>query len=541
MKQLIRLSSLIFFCGAQLALAQQSIGDADSNQSPLYRGEQLLQSGSYAAAAEVLQQTDGLDRADGLVGASRALAMMGNYQEAQNILTDAIGRDDYADHPLLSTQLAEVMRVLGRSAEAREILDAVVDGLPEPPVRTLTQYGSLLKFVGDKQAAYRVLDRVVQRYNDGLVFASEDVGMVALASWLLGNFHDANSLFNEATRANPNNLEALTLWGDLFLEKYNAADAERSYQDALDINSRYVPALVGMARVVGDERALARALAINPNSIPAMETYGQLLLRNNREDEAMGYLDRVLELNPESLKTLSILAAQAALEERMDDYENYRRQVEAFSPGNPHFLGDVADAFGNNYRFTEAVQYARASIEAEPEYWQGYTVLGNNLVRLGEEEEGKAMLEIAFENDPFNVMTSNLLKVFDTLATYATVESEHFKVQMSQRDADVLAFGYNFHTAGYVTGLRMGYDPEESDLSPGLVLIAHMLRDSAERGDHTFDFGPGTLEIKRRWLTDVAASCRVTHYAARPKAQLLRLKHWATGSGRECRGEGVKG
>ena len=58
---------------------------------------------------------------------------------------------------------------------------------------------------------------------------SEDVAMVALASWLLGNFHDANSLFDEATRANPNNLEAHTLWADLFLEKYNAADAERSY------------------------------------------------------------------------------------------------------------------------------------------------------------------------------------------------------------------------------------------------------------------------------------------------------------------------
>ena len=73
--------------------------------------------------------------------------------------------------------------------------------------------------------------------------------MVALASWLLDNFHDANSLFSEATRSNPNNLEAQVLWGDLFLEKYNANDAQRSYQAVLDINSRHVPALVGMAKV----------------------------------------------------------------------------------------------------------------------------------------------------------------------------------------------------------------------------------------------------------------------------------------------------
>ena len=129
-------------------------------------------------------------------------------------------------------------------------------------MRSLVQYGNLLKFTGQQEQWRQVLDRVVQRYNAGLVFSSEDVAMVALASWLLGNFHDANSLFDEATRANPNNLEAHTLWADLFLEKYNAADAERSYQDALDVNARYVPALVGIAQVVGDERSLQRALAV---------------------------------------------------------------------------------------------------------------------------------------------------------------------------------------------------------------------------------------------------------------------------------------
>ncbi|MGB1640474.1 MAG: peptidase MA family metallohydrolase, partial [Pseudohongiellaceae bacterium] len=90
------------------------------------------------------------------------------------------------------------------------------------------------------------------------------------------------------------------------------------------------------------------------------------------------------------------------------------------------------------YRFAEAVHYARASIEADPEYWQGHTLLGSNLIRLGEEEEGRQSLEIGFDNDPFNVMTSNMLKVFDTLETYATVESEHFKVHMSERDSLIL-------------------------------------------------------------------------------------------------------
>ena len=460
----------------------------NTGESPLVRGEQLLLAGSYAAASDVFQMADGLDRNDGLVGASKAFFMMGNSQEAMRVVEEAVEGDDYARFPLCSTQLAEVKRSIGRSQEALAILEAIVRDMDNPPVRTLVQYGSLLKFVGQKQASIQILDRAVQQYNNGLVFSSEDVAMVALASWLMDNFHDANSLFNEAIRANPNNLEAHVLWGDLFLEKYNASDAERSYQEALEINSRYTPALVGIAKVVGDERALQRALAINPNFVPALEAYGQLLMMNSRQDEAQDYFTRVLGLNPESVKTLSVLAARAALEERDEDYERYRAQVDAFSPNNSRFLGDVADAFGNNYLFTEAVEYARAAIEADPQYWQGYTLLGSNLIRLGEEEEGKASLEIGFENDPFNVMTSNMLKVFDTLETYTTQESGHFRVHMSQNDADIL-WPYLeplLEESWDTLTEKYGFEPE----GPILIEIFENTEDFAVRSVGLPDIGP---------------------------------------------------
>ncbi len=483
-------STAAVFLLASLAfnVSAQDSPQTNTGESPLFRGEQLLMTGSYAAATDIFQMADGLDRNEGLVGASKAFAMMGNYQEAMSVVEVAVEDDEYARFPLLSTQLAEVKRAVGESKEALEILDSVVAGLAEPPVRTLVQYGSLLDFVGQKQIAFSILDQAVQRYNNGLVFASEDVAMVALASWLMGNFHDANSLFSEATRANPNNLEAHSLWGDLFLEKYNASDAERSYQEAIDINGRYVPALVGMANVIGDERALQRALAINPNSIPAMETYGQLLMVNGREEEAQDYFERVLALNSESLKTLSVLASQAALEKRSAQYEDYLEQVESFSPNNPIFLGNVADSFGNNYLFDEAVEFARAAIAVDPQYWQGYTLLGSNLIRLGEEEEGKANLEIGYENDPFNVLTSNMLKVFDTLETYTTLESEHFKVHMSENDADVLwPYLEPLLEESWVTlTAKYGFEPE----GPILIEVFEKSEDFAVRSVGLPDIGP---------------------------------------------------
>jgi tetratricopeptide (TPR) repeat protein len=489
MTEHIKKDFLLVFCVLVVPFSVFGQGNqTNTGEAPLLRGEQLLLSGSYAAASDVFQMADGLDRNDGLVGASKAFFMMGNFREAMRVLEEAIEDNDYARFPILSTQLAEVKRSIGQSQEALFILEEVVQGMDTPPVRTLVQYGSLLKFVGQKQASYQFLDQAVQQYNNGLVFSSEDVGMVALASWLMDNFHDANSLFNESIRANPNNLEAHVLWGDLFLEKYNASDAERSYQEALEINSRYTPALVGIARVVGDERALQRALAINPNFVPALETYGQLLMMNSREDEAQDYFDQVLALNPESLKTLSTLAAGAALKEQSEEYERYRARVEAFSPNNPQFLGDIADAFGNNYLFEEAVEYARAAIEADPQYWQGYTLLGSNLIRLGVEEEGKASLEIGFENDPFNVMTSNMLKVFDTLEGYTTQESGHFKVHMSENDAHIL-WPYLeplLEESWDTLTVKYGFEPE----GPILIEIFENTEDFAVRSVGLPDIGP---------------------------------------------------
>jgi Tfp pilus assembly protein PilF len=312
--------------------------------------------------------------------------------------------------------------------------------------------------------------------------------MVARASWLLGDFHDANSLFTEATRLDPSNLEAQVLWGELFLEKYNAADAQRSFEDALAVNSRYLPALVGIARVTGNREALERALAINPSSVLALETQAQLLFINDAEEEALAAIDEALAINPESMKSLSLLGAKAALEEREQDFAELRARIDAFSPNNPQFLGDVADTLGKQYRFVEAVALAREAIASDPNYWQGYTLLGSNLIRLGEEEEGRANLEIGFDNDPFNVMTSNMLKVYDTLDSYLTLESEHFKVNMSEKDGQIL-WPYLeplLEESWDTLTMKYGFEPE----GPILIQVFENSQDFAVRSVGLPDIGP---------------------------------------------------
>lgn len=457
-----------------------------ATEPPLERGQQLLKAGSYIAAIDSFARVDGFDEEAALLGLSRAYALTGQYEEGISLLEDEIGA--YAISAALSTQLAELLRMTGQSARALDILAEVVSENTSPPVRALVQYGSLLQFVGRRDEAIAPLNAAISRYDNGLVFDSEEIAMVALASWRLDRFHDANSLFSEATRVDSTNLEAQVLWGDLFMEKFNTPDAEKSYNAALEINRRYGPALIGQAKISGGERSLNFALSVNERDVRALETMATLLVLNNRQEDAEEYIEAALAINPESITSLSLKATQAAMKEEFAEYARLEERVKSFSPNNPHFYGDIADAFGNNYRFTEAVGYARQAIAADPFYWQGHTLLGTNLIRLGEEEAGRESLELAFDNDPFNVMTSNMLKVFDTLDGYATLRTEHFEVRMSQSDAVVLwpymapLIEENWATLTE----KYGFEPE----APVLIEIFDRTEDFAVRSVGLPDIGP---------------------------------------------------
>ena len=131
--------------------------------------------------------------------------------------------------------------------------------------------------------------QAISYYDRGLIFNAEDIAWVGVACRELERFHDANNLFREAVRLDPDRFETHLLWGDLFREKYNIAEAQRSYGDILKQNDKYVPALVGMAQTEGGQAAhefLDSALKVNPRSVPALVARAGLYSEDDRYDEA---------------------------------------------------------------------------------------------------------------------------------------------------------------------------------------------------------------------------------------------------------------
>ena len=411
---------------------------ATANPSALTEATAYFRTGRYAEALSLFQEADKADRISAVIGASRTWVMTGQYGAAEAICRKTLG--NRPDDPGIIGRLAEILAMTGRSDEAIVILEPVVNAAIASP-RSLVQYGQLLQLRGRRDEAAAIFQRALSFHDTGRFIESEDLAMLAVASRALERFHDANRFFRQALRADPENLEAEVLWGDLFRQKYNTAEARKSYAAVIERNPKHVPALVGMAKTLhgsAAQKLLEDALTVNGSSESALEALAEIAIEDDRWEKAKAYLDKILEINRESVTARILLAAIAYLEEDGSKYTTFQQALAQFSPGNARFYARIAEICGRKYRFDDAVEMARLALKTDPQHNSAATILGMNLLRLGREEEGRTHLEQSFENDPFNIWTMNMLRVLDALADFDTRRTEHFIVRMHPSDAPTL-------------------------------------------------------------------------------------------------------
>ncbi len=396
------------------------------------------------------------------------LMQSGEYLEAEERYRELLeSNPPESSKALLLFQMAELLKQTGRSTEALELLAPMVqstslsslsispseattssnvsDSSAFPPTSTwapvLSQYAQLLDFRGRRAEAVPLWEALVEAYYEGIITETSEMAMAAQASWALGNFHEANQIFRDAILDDPDAVDVKVQWGYLFLEKYNEADASGLFQEVLTKNEDHVPGLIGLAKTLANERArilLNQVLEINPNTVPAFEALAESYIQEDEFKTAKDYLNRALKVNPEALESRTLLAAIAVLEEQPAEQERQQNAVKQVHPTYAKFYSRVAEVLGRKYLFEEANQFAKQAVEVDPKYWKGYTTLGMNLLRLGDEAQGRDYLETSFENDPFNVWTLNTLRVLDVLDTYEVHHTENFTVKLSQADSVTL-------------------------------------------------------------------------------------------------------
>jgi tetratricopeptide (TPR) repeat protein len=328
----------------------------------------------------------------------------GKYREAQTFLEPIAAREPIGDAAL---ELALLYRAIGRSGDAQPIFAAI-----------FRQGGS----------------------------SSDPNGLLraARAAHALNRPREAKTLFLDAERAGADAAIVETALGRLFLDKYNPAEALRSFQSALKADADWAPAHAGLARVLEDDdppkaaAAADKAIAIDPQLADPHLLLAGLHLDADRDAEARAEIEKVLTVNRSQLEAHAMLAAIAYVK---DDKATYDREVATTLEINPAY-GEVFRLAGqqaaSHYRFEEAAALAEKALALDPTSTRAAGDLGMHLLRVGDEPGARRALDRSWRGDPYDVVTFNLLKMLDNLDQFTTVREADIVLKMHRDEAGVL-------------------------------------------------------------------------------------------------------
>ncbi|MEQ1870793.1 MAG: tetratricopeptide repeat protein [Vicinamibacterales bacterium] len=347
----------------------------------------------------------------------------------------------------LNLQEPQVVALVARASIARgKYEDALTQLRPiaqrSPISDAALEYGLLLHLLSRAEGP-AVLSRIAdaaQSTRDPF-----ELARAARALQALGRPQEANAAFRDAVFSVPGDAAINTAWGDLFLEKFRNGEAVKSYQDALKVDPKYTPALLGMAKAVANEdppqavTLAKRVLEINPSSVETRVFLAGEALDAGRREEARQLLAKALEVNPSSLEARSVLSAVAYLEDKNAEFEAEAARILALSPRYGEVYRVVAEAASHNFRYDDAAALIQKGIALDPANPVILSALGAHLLRTGDEPGARRALDASFKADNLDPVTYNLLQMLDTLDTFTTVKDGEFVFRMPKDDAPVLA------------------------------------------------------------------------------------------------------
>ncbi len=274
--------------------------------------------------------------------------------------------------------------------------------------------------------------------------SARDYLRAARAARALHQVDDAQSFFRDAIALAPTDPRVNTEWGLLFLEKYNKAEASKSFQEALKIDPEYGPALVGMAQALEDENPpqavqfAQRALKVNPNDAGAQLVLAQVAVYSDKKADVKAAIDAVLAVNPRHLEALSMKAAMAYVEGRDEEYQQTVAEALKIHPTYGEIHRIVGSITAHYYRFDEAVEHTRKAIALDRENFLAVADLGQQLMRTGDERNARRNLETAFRIDKWNVQTYNLLELLDNLEPFDTINEGIMVIRLAPDESPVM-------------------------------------------------------------------------------------------------------
>lgn len=249
--------------------------------------------------------------------------------------------------------------------------------------------------------------------------------------------------FDPVKKLLPESPDAWLASGRLALSKSDFELAGKMFGEAVKKFRGHPEAWFGLAQAFAPSdaetmlQAVSKTLELNPRHSAA-----HLLLAEQHID-AERYLEADRELaealNPDGALPAAH-ALRAVLAELRGDPAGYaaaRAQALSAWSENPEVDHLIGRKLSQKYRFEEGAARQRQALLWDPGHTGAKGQLAQDLLRLGQDEEGWALAEQAQAADPYDVIAWNLVTLRETISKFKTLESPHFRVRMDPKEAAV--------------------------------------------------------------------------------------------------------
>jgi len=270
---------------------------------------------------------------------------------------------------------------------------------------------------------------------------------VALGRFLLLRGADPRQvlelMYDPVRRDSPNFIEAYLATAELALDKYDHALAAQTLRSAPMEASKDPRYHLLFARAYSPDdpvrtaESIAAAMAVNATHADS------LLMRVDRLIDAEQYalaeedLKKVLGVNGSHPVAWAYKAVIAHLQSTPAMEKQARERALAHWSTNPEVDHLIGKKLSQKYRFAEGAAYQRASLKYDNTYRPAKLQLSQDLLRLGDDEEGWRLADEVLERDAYNVVAFNISTLRKELAKFRTLRSDGLIVRMESREADL--------------------------------------------------------------------------------------------------------
>lgn len=231
------------------------------------------------------------------------------------------------------------------------------------------QYAILSSSLCDTDTAEKMLKKVI-KMNPDIAKAHKDLGIIYLNKRL---FDYAEDEFKIAMQLQPNDFEIIFEYANFLYSISKNTEAERYYQEALDISPDNVLALTFMAlnklilNQLDEAKAyIEHALKVNPHHEYIQFCAGRIFYARKEYDEAKHYLIHAVEQNPD-IETQNTLALTYYELEEYQSAINIFENLLAKKPENISVLMSLAKCYAGLKDNDKALEYLDKLVTIFPE------------------------------------------------------------------------------------------------------------------------------------------------------------------------------